>query len=90
MATPEALYVAPLETPMTQTIEIDADIDRRLEELAARTGETKADLLRNVLANGIEDVEDYFSAEAVLRRVESGEEKTYSLDEVVKDLGLES
>jgi RHH-type rel operon transcriptional repressor/antitoxin RelB len=75
---------------MTLTIKIDPDINRRLDELAARTGESKADLLRNALANGIEDVEDYFSAAAILRRVESGEEKTYPLEDVLRELDLEN
>ncbi len=75
---------------MTLTIEIDPEIDRRLDELAARTGESKADLLRNVLANGIEDVEDYFSAAAILKRIEAGEEKTYPLEEGLRELGLEN
>ena len=74
---------------MTLTIEIDPELDRRLDELVARTGETKADLLRNALRNGIEDVEDYFSAAAILKRVESGEEKTYPLEEVMREIGLD-
>ena len=75
---------------MTLTIEIDPDIKRRLEQLAGRKGESRADLLRNVLENGIEDVEDYFSAAAILNRVENGEEKTYPLEDVLRELGLEN
>ena len=74
---------------MTLTIEIDPELDRRLDELVARTGESKTDLLRNALRNGIEDVEDYFSAAAILKRVESGEEKTYPLEQVMSELGLD-
>ena len=74
---------------MTVTIELDADTERRLKALAARTGEKTSDLLRNAVANGMEDLEEYFNAGEVLERLRKGEEKTYPLDQVMRELGLE-
>ncbi len=74
---------------MTITVELDDDTDRRLGELAARTGRTKAEHAAEILKYGIEDVEDYYTAFAVSERIRRGEEKTYPLEEVMRDLGLE-
>ena len=74
---------------MTITIELDPDTERRLEELAARSGQNKAVLLRDLVTNGIDDVEDFYLAHAVLGRLRSGEERVFSAEEVRRDLGLE-
>ena len=74
---------------MAVSVELDSDTERRLEALAARSGESKSDLLRNILVKGIEDVEDYFSAAETLKRIENGEERVYSAAEVRRELGLE-
>ena len=74
---------------MTISFTLDPETERRLMALAERTGEAASDLIRNVIANGIEDVEDYFSAVETLRRIESGEEKTYPLEQVMAELGLD-
>lgn len=74
---------------MTVTIEIDEALERRLQALVDRTGESRADLLRNIVQNGIEDVEGYFSAAAIVERLRRGEERTYPLEEVVRELGLD-
>ena len=72
----------------TITIELDTDTDRRLEALVIRTGEKKADLLRNAVRNGIEDLEEYFSAAETLERLRNGTERTHSAEEVRRELGL--
>ncbi|MGN6488106.1 MAG: type II toxin-antitoxin system RelB family antitoxin [Devosia sp.] len=77
------------EVAMVITVELDPDTDQRLEELAARTGKSKAEHAAEILKYGIEDVEDYYSALEVTKRIERGEEKVYSLEEVIRDLGLE-
>jgi RHH-type rel operon transcriptional repressor/antitoxin RelB len=77
------------EIAMVITVELDRDTDERLDELAARTGKSKSEHAAEILKYGIEDVEDYYKAVEVSRRIESGEEKVYSLEEVMRDLGLE-
>ena len=74
---------------MVISVELDRDTDERLAELAARTGKTKAEHAAEILKYGIEDVEDYYKAVEVSQRIERGEERTYSLEEVMRDLGLE-
>jgi len=38
----------------------------------------------------LEDLEDYYLAERVAERIRKGEERLFSLDEVERELGLES
>jgi RHH-type transcriptional regulator, rel operon repressor / antitoxin RelB len=74
---------------MPTSVRLDQDIESRLNKLAQETGRTKAFYIREIIANGIEDIEDYYSAMKVLERVRRGEEKTYSSEEVRRALGLE-
>jgi len=73
---------------MPTSVRLEKDLEARLDRLAAATGRTKAYYLREIIAQGIEDMEDYYLATEVLARVRRGEEPTYSLDEVRKELGL--
>jgi RHH-type transcriptional regulator, rel operon repressor / antitoxin RelB len=74
---------------MVITVDVDRETDQRLDELAARTGKGKAEHAAEILKYGIEDVEDYYRAVEVSERIRRGEEKVYSLDEVIADLGLD-
>lgn len=74
---------------MTTSIRLDPITEQRLGNLAAKTGRTKAFCLRELVANGLEDLEDYYLAAATMERVRKGEEKVYSAAEVKKDLGLD-
>ncbi|WP_422614079.1 type II toxin-antitoxin system RelB family antitoxin [Aeromonas sobria] len=38
----------------------------------------------------LEELEDYYLAERVMENVRKGEERLFSLDDVERDLGLES
>ena len=73
---------------MPTSIRLDADTENRLSQLSTRTGRSKAFYLREIIASGLEDVEDYYLAAEVLERVRKGEERIYSLDEVEAQLGL--
>jgi RHH-type rel operon transcriptional repressor/antitoxin RelB len=37
----------------------------------------------------LEDLEDYYTAEAASERIKAGEESTVPLEEVMRDLGLD-
>jgi RHH-type rel operon transcriptional repressor/antitoxin RelB len=74
---------------MTISFTLDPETERRLLALAERTGEATDDLIRNAIANGIEDVEEYFAAVETLKRIESGEEPVSSLADVRRRLGLD-
>ena len=76
-------------TTQATTIQIPAELNKRLEELARKTGRAKGDYLLEALEIAVGDLEDYYSAAEVLERVRRGEEKTHSLDEVRRELGLD-
>lgn len=73
---------------MATSIQLPADAEQRLDFLAAQTGRTKDVCLREIIERGLEDMEDYYIAAEVLKRVRNGEEQVYSAVEVKKSLGL--
>lgn len=74
---------------MTTSFILEPEIEQRLDALTARTGRTKAFYLREIIEQGLDDIEDYYLASATLERVGKGEEKLYTAEEVRKDLGLD-
>jgi RHH-type rel operon transcriptional repressor/antitoxin RelB len=69
-------------------IRLPHEIEQRLGELARRTGRTKTFYAREAILNHLDDLEDLYLAEEVLARIRTGEERTYTLEEVGRDLGL--
>jgi len=74
---------------MATSIRLSAKAEQRLDFLAAQTGRTKAFYPRQMIENGLDDLEDYYLAGDVLERVRKDEEKTYSSAQVRADLGLD-
>ncbi|MDN5928945.1 MAG: DUF6290 family protein [Hyphomicrobiales bacterium] len=75
---------------MPTSIRLNPETEQRLEQLAAKTGRTKAYYLREIIERGLEDVEDYYLAVAALERLRKGEEQIHSSAEVRKELGLDN
>ncbi|MBW1987861.1 MAG: ribbon-helix-helix protein, CopG family [Deltaproteobacteria bacterium] len=73
---------------MPISIRLPDEINQRLDFLARQTGRTKAFYIREALTEKIDDLEDYYLAADVLERIRKGEERTYTLEEVERDLGL--
>lgn len=73
---------------MATSIRLDPAVEQRLDHLAAQTGRTKAYYLRELIANGLDDLEDFYLAAATMERVRKGEERVFTLDDVERDLGL--
>jgi RHH-type transcriptional regulator, rel operon repressor / antitoxin RelB len=71
------------------SIRLSEKAEQRLDNLAAKTGRTKAFYLRQMIENGLDDLEDYYLAANVLEKVRQGKENTYSSAEVRVDLGLD-
>lgn len=69
-------------------IRLPEEIEARLDKLAKRTGRSKTFYAREAILEHLDDLEDLYLAEQVVRRIRSGEEKTASLDEVEARLGL--
>jgi len=74
---------------MSTVVELTPDIEQRLEALAARTGRSKREQLQDIIAQGVEDMEDYYLSAEVLKRVQQGQERVYSAEVVRRELGLE-
>jgi len=73
---------------MATSIRLSPEAEQRLDALAKQTGRTKAFYLRELIEDGLDDLEDYYLAAATMERVRKGEEHVFSLDEVESDLGL--
>jgi RHH-type rel operon transcriptional repressor/antitoxin RelB len=69
-------------------IRLPADIEKRLDDLAKKTGRTKTFYARQAILEHLEDLEDMYLAQAVIERIDAGQEQIFSLDEVEKELGL--
>jgi RHH-type rel operon transcriptional repressor/antitoxin RelB len=74
---------------MATSIRLDPAIEERLDHLASATGRTKAYYLRELVVNGLEDLEDFYLADATMERIRKGDESTFSSTEVRSDLGLD-
>lgn len=69
-------------------IRLPAEVETRLDALAKATGRTKTFYAREAILEHIDDLEDLYLAEQSLINVRAGKEKTYSLEEVMKQYGL--
>lgn len=64
-------------------------IEKRLDRLARSTGRTKTFYVREAILQHLEDLEDIYAADAVLRRVRSGQESVVKLKDVLQQHGLD-
>ncbi|MDP2829723.1 MAG: DUF6290 family protein [Sulfuricellaceae bacterium] len=74
---------------MATSVRLAQETEQRLDFLASHTGRTKAYYLREIIEQGIEDMEDYYLAADVLERVRKGQEQVHSSADVRRDLGLD-
>ena len=72
------------------SLRLPKDIEERLDGLAKRTGRTKTFYVRQAIMTHLEDLEDAFQADEIMKRVRTGEESVLSAQEMRKSLGLES
>ena len=73
---------------MATIIELSADDDQRLDALVEFTGRSKEFYIRELVERGLDDIEDYYRGNEILKRVEEGEMRVYSSAEVRANLGL--
>lgn len=74
---------------MAVSIRLDPEIEQRLDYLAAQTGRAKSYYLRELIAAGLEDLEDFYLADATMERVRKGQEAVLDAAEVRKSIVLE-
>ncbi|HBA66728.1 MAG TPA: hypothetical protein DCZ48_11240 [Methylococcaceae bacterium] len=63
------------------TIQINDDLNQALQAIATQQNTTPEKLIYEALQELIENYHDIQAAEAALKRIESGEDRTYTLDE---------
>jgi RHH-type transcriptional regulator, rel operon repressor / antitoxin RelB len=73
---------------MTISIRLPEDLNARLKTLADKTGRSKTFYVREAIATHLDEMEDLFLAEAVLKRVRSGKEPTFSSKQIKKTLAV--
>ena len=73
---------------MPTSIRLLPELEKRLDTLARQTGRTKAYYLREIVENGIAEIEDYYLAAATLERIRKGQEDVFPAKDVRKELGL--
>jgi RHH-type rel operon transcriptional repressor/antitoxin RelB len=67
-------------------VRLDADIEKRLEALAARTGRTKTFYARAAIETHLDDLEDFYLAEERMKSFRDGD--AIPLDQVRKELDI--
>ena len=74
---------------MAVSIRLAPEIEFRLDQLAAQTRRAKSYYLRELIEGGLDDLEDFYLADAKMERVRKGQEQVVSSEHVRKELGLD-
>jgi RHH-type rel operon transcriptional repressor/antitoxin RelB len=72
------------------SLRLPENLSKRLARLAKRTGRTKTFYMVEAIREHLDELEDLYLAEQRLIALGEGRSRTYSLEEVVRDLGLEN
>jgi RHH-type rel operon transcriptional repressor/antitoxin RelB len=75
---------------MAISIRLDPKTEQRLDHLAAETGRAKSFYLRELIEAGLDDLEDFYLADATMERVRKGQEKVLDAATVRAELGLDN
>lgn len=74
---------------MPTTVRLSPELEARLDQLATRTGRSKAFYLRQMIEHDIDRIEWEFDVIGRAEDVRAGRSATVPLAEVVTELGLE-
>lgn len=74
---------------MAVSLRLDREIEKRLNNLVALTDRTKSDLLRELIQNGLDDLEDFYLADAIMECVRKGTENVLHSTQARKALDLD-
>ena len=70
------------------SIRLTNELSSRLEKLAKRTGRTKTFYVTKAVEEHLQDLEDLYIAEQRLIDLRAGRSRTYTTEEVERELGL--
>lgn len=73
---------------MAVSIRLAPNIEQRLNQLVAQTGRAKSYYLRELIEGGMDDLEDFYLADATMERVRKGQETLLDAAQVRKELDL--
>jgi len=74
---------------MKQTaVRIPDETYARLQDMAAKTGRTATFYIREAIEAHLDDLEDIYMAERALDELQQGKARTYSLEELKRELDL--
>ncbi len=73
---------------MAISIRLNPEIEQRLEHLAFQTGRAKSDHLRELIEGGLDDLEDFYLADAAIERVRKGQDTIFEASDVRESLHL--
>ncbi|MEO7026371.1 MAG: ribbon-helix-helix protein, CopG family [Caulobacteraceae bacterium] len=74
---------------MTFSVRLPDALEARLDHLARATGRSKAYYVRASIEANLDEIEDLHMAEQATIRIRSGQERTWTQEEVTRDLGLD-
>jgi RHH-type rel operon transcriptional repressor/antitoxin RelB len=70
------------------SLRLPDEVSKRLDKLAKRTGRTKTFYMIEAISEHLDELEDLYLAEQRLTALRAGRSRTYTLEEVERDLGL--
>jgi len=70
------------------SVQLPDDVANRLNQLSALTGRSNSFYITEAILEHLDDLEDVYIAEKRLEDIRAGRSKTYTLEEVERDLGL--
>jgi RHH-type rel operon transcriptional repressor/antitoxin RelB len=74
---------------MPASLQLAPEIEQRLDHLVAATGRAKSYYLRELIQNGLDDLEDFYLSDVTMDRVRKGTEKVLHSNQVRKALSLD-
>ena len=72
------------------SVRLPADVEDRLDRLVKATGRSKAFYARHSIVEHLEDLKDIYLAERRSTDNRTGRSRTYTLEEVERELGMAS
>lgn len=74
---------------MPTSVRLTSATEKRLNQLATKTGRSMAFYIREMIETGLPEIEEIYLAEQIAVNVSLNKEKTYTLDEVEQYLAVE-
>lgn len=73
---------------MATSVRLEAEMERRLDELAQRTGRSRAYYVREAIETHLDDLEDVYLADQRMADLRAGRSRRHSISEAETALGL--